>query len=111
MPKMMPRPAALLLIVAAAIPTIAQQPQQQQRRYGKLTPAEVAPTNSAPNPYETIADWAKMPEGRSWGSTSGVAIDKDGVSVWALDRCGANSCVGSTLDPILEEANCLASLR
>jgi sugar lactone lactonase YvrE len=98
MPNMIPKSAALLLIAAALT---AQQPQQQQQRYGKLTPPEVAPTNSAPNPYETIVGWAKMPEGRTWGSTSGVAPAKDGVSIWALDRCGANSCVGSTLDPIL----------
>jgi sugar lactone lactonase YvrE len=96
MPNMI-RPAAGLLLIAAA----AGAQQQQQQRYGKLTPPEVAPTNGAPNPYETIVGWAKMPEGRTWGSTSGVAIDKDGVSIWALDRCGANSCVGSSLDPIL----------
>jgi hypothetical protein len=40
-----------------------------------------APTNSAPNPYRSIDDWAKMPEGRTWGSTSGVDIDLDGTSV------------------------------
>lgn len=62
---------------------------------------QVEPTNKAPNPFETIAGWAKMPEGRTWGSTSGVGIDRDGVSVWVAERCGANSCIGSGLDPIL----------
>ena len=38
----------------------------------------VAPTNDAPNPYQTIEGWAKMPEGREWGSTSAVDVDKDG---------------------------------
>ena len=65
-------------------------------------PAPVQPTNSAPNPYATIADWAKMPEGRVWGSTSGVGIDKDGVSIWVAERCGANSCIGSNLPPIIK---------
>jgi sugar lactone lactonase YvrE len=60
------------------------------------------PTNDGPNPYQTIEGWAKMPEGRAWGSTSAVAIDKDGVSIWVAERCGANSCLGSSLDPILE---------
>jgi sugar lactone lactonase YvrE len=60
------------------------------------------PTNDAPNPYQTITGWAKLPEGRPWGSTSAVAIDKDGVSVWVAERCGANSCVGSNLDPVLK---------
>ena len=27
----------------------------------------VEPTNSAPNPYRAIYDWAKMPEGRTLG--------------------------------------------
>lgn len=43
-----------------------------------------------------------MPEGRTWGSTSAVAIDRDGVSVWVGERCGQNSCAGSDLDPILK---------
>ena len=64
--------------------------------------ATIAPLNDLPNPYRTIEGWAKMPEGRTWGSTSAVAIDRDGKSVWVAERCGANSCVGSTLDPVLE---------
>jgi sugar lactone lactonase YvrE len=50
------------------------------------------PTNDAPNPYKTIEGWAKLPEGRKWGSTSAVDIDKDGKSIWVGERCGANSC-------------------
>jgi DNA-binding beta-propeller fold protein YncE len=61
----------------------------------------VAPTNDAPNPYRTIEGWARMPPGRTWGSTSAVAIAPDGVSIWVAERCGANSCVGSNLDPVL----------
>jgi sugar lactone lactonase YvrE len=66
------------------------------------TQTTIAPTNDPPNPYETISGWAKMPEGRSWGSTSAVDIDKDGRSVWVAERCGrlpngnaANRCVSS----------------
>jgi sugar lactone lactonase YvrE len=51
------------------------------------------PTNSSPNPYETIAGWAKLPEGRTWGSTSAVEIDKDGKSIWVAERCGQNTCL------------------
>ncbi len=50
------------------------------------------PTNSAPNPYETIENHFKMPAGRTWGSTSAVDIDKDGRTIWVAERCGANSC-------------------
>jgi len=53
---------------------------------------QVAPTNDAPNPYQTVEGWAKMPPGREWGSTSAVDIAADGVSVWVAERCGANSC-------------------
>jgi hypothetical protein len=53
----------------------------------------VAPTNDAPNPYKTIEGWAKLPDGRMWGSTSSVEVDRDGKSIWAAERCGANSCL------------------
>ena len=76
----------------------------------------VTPTNSLPNPYRAIEDWAKLPEGRIWGSTSAVDVDPDGTSVWVAERCGAQgflplakwkegqpfNCVGSKLDPILK---------
>ena len=55
--------------------------------------AQIEPTNSAPNPFQTIEGWAKMPDGRTWGSTSAVDIDKDGKSIWVAERCGANSCL------------------
>src|SRR5258706_11968041 len=60
------------------------------------------PNNNLPNPYQSISDWAKLPDGRHWGSTAGVDIAPDGKSVWAVDRCGTNTCVGSNLDPILK---------
>jgi len=60
------------------------------------------PTNDAPNNYNTIKDYFKLPEGRAWGSTSAVDVDKDGKSIWVGERCGANTCLGSPLDPILK---------
>jgi DNA-binding beta-propeller fold protein YncE len=51
------------------------------------------PTNTLPNPYTTVKDWARLPEGRAWGSTSAVEIDKDGVSIWVAERCSQNSCL------------------
>src|SRR4051794_9744729 len=61
-----------------------------------------APVNDLPNPYRTVVGWARLPTGRTWGSTSAVDIAPDGSSVWVAERCGANSCAGSTLDPILQ---------
>jgi len=69
--------------------------------HGLGAQATLAPVNDRPNPFRTVEGWAKMPAGRAWGSTSAVAIDKDGESVWVAERCGQNSCVGSDLDPVL----------
>jgi len=69
---------------------------------GAVVAQNTQPTNNLPNPYVSFASWAQLPPGRSWGSTAGVDIDPDGKSVWAIDRCGANSCEGSNLDPILK---------
>ena len=63
--------------------------------------ASASPTNALPNPYQTIENYFKMPEGRTWGSTSAVAVDKDGKSIWVAERCGTNSCAGSTLPSVL----------
>jgi sugar lactone lactonase YvrE len=67
--------------------------------------------NSQPNPYRTLEAWGKLPQGRTWGSTAAVDIDSHD-HVWIAERCGANSCAGSSLDPILEfdtEGNLLKS--
>ena len=52
----------------------------------------VAPTNDAPNPYQTVEGYFKLPEGRAWGSTSAVDVGPDGKTIWVAERCGANTC-------------------
>lgn len=64
--------------------------------------AAVQPTNDLPNPYQIIEGWAKMPPGRTWGSTSAVDIDPDGTSIWVAERCGANNCGSSDLPAVLK---------
>jgi sugar lactone lactonase YvrE len=59
----------------------------------RLTAQTTDPTNSAPNPYTTFEQFLKMPEGRTWGATSAVEIDRDGRSIWIGERCGANTCL------------------
>ena len=76
-----------VLLAAACLP--AQQVQRE-------------PTNKSPNPYQTVEGWAKLPDGRSWGSLSAIDVDKDGVSIWVAERCGANSCANSTLPPVMK---------
>jgi sugar lactone lactonase YvrE len=61
-----------------------------------------ADPNSAPNPYRTVENWAKLPEGRMWGQTISVDIDRDGKSIWVVERCGGTTCSKSNLPPILK---------
>ncbi len=58
--------------------------------------------NSAPNLYRTVENWAKLPNGRTWGQVISVRIDRDGKSIWVAERCGGTSCAKSDLAPILK---------
>ena len=60
-----------------------------------------ATLSAQPNLHRTVEDFFKLPEGRTWGSTSTVALDSKG-HIWIAERCGANSCVGKTVDPVME---------
>lgn len=51
--------------------------------------------------WRTITNWAAMPEGRTWGSTSTLDVDRGG-NVWVFERCGANACDASTLPPVIQ---------
>ena len=58
--------------------------------------------NSLPNPTkQVVTGWGPLPDGRMWGMSAGVDIGPDG-HVWAYDRCGANTCAESKVDPILK---------
>jgi sugar lactone lactonase YvrE len=74
-----------------------------------LAPA-VAQPNSQPNPYRTVDSWIKLPDGRTMGSSSAVGVDRGG-HIWIADRCGANSCAGSALAPVMEFDSSGALLR
>src|SRR6478736_2586290 len=65
--------------------------------------AQASP-NVQPNPYRAVESWAKLPAGRTFGSASAVDVGPDG-SIWVAERCGANTCSGSTLSPILRFDN------
>jgi DNA-binding beta-propeller fold protein YncE len=68
---------------------------------GAIDAQDIPPVNSGANPYRVIRNWGIVPEGRPWGGANGVAIDRDGKSVWTADRCGTSvGCVGSKVDPI-----------
>ena len=69
--------------------------------FGEHACAQADP-NSAPNPCRTVENWAKLPEGRTWGQVISADIDRDGKSVWVVERCGGTSCSNSNLAPVLE---------
>jgi NHL repeat-containing protein len=104
------------LIPLVAVAGLMAAGQWHARAQAPAYGQSMTPLNELPNPYQTInppgpggthPEYFKMPAGRKWGSTAGVDIDRDGKTVWILDRCGANSCYDaasgkmSDLDPIL----------
>jgi sugar lactone lactonase YvrE len=93
-----------LITLCAALAFATSAPAQQALGGHTAPPeqAKVKPINGLPNPYETIRDFGQLPNNRKWGSVSAINIDIDGKSVWAGDRCGANSCAGSDVDPIVK---------
>jgi hypothetical protein len=59
--------------------------------------------NSAPNPYRMAEFSLQLPNGRKLGAPIGVEVDhSDGKTLWIFDRCGAETCVGTTLDPVMK---------
>ena len=69
---------AAVLAAVAAIPVLAQQ-----------------------TPYRLDEGWGKLPDGRKWGNTSGVDLDRNG-NIWVFERCGSTNCLGSTVPPIVK---------
>src|SRR5262245_57937511 len=82
-----------LVLVAGAVVLSAGRIHSQDQ--------EIKPgVEKLPNPYAGgIKPWGMLVDGRKWGSGVGVDIGPDG-NVWAIERCGANLCEGSKLDPI-----------
>src|SRR5262249_39480839 len=88
--------AVIVVLGAAVVAAFALSAQKSytQSGYGP---------NDAPNPYRFDYGWAKLPHDRKWGAAVGVAVDRDGKSVWTFDRCEtADDCSKSTLDPIMK---------
>jgi len=82
----------ILLAVMAMLPWAAvAQPADQPK----------AEPNPKTNHYAEVPGFFKMPAGRSMGSSSAVMGDSKG-NIWVVDRCAANSCVDSPLNPIME---------
>ena len=84
------KPVLFALFLAAPLAALAQPADQPK-----------APPNPTTNRYKEVPNFFKMPPGRQMGSSSAVFGDSKG-NIWVVDRCAANSCVGSKLDPIMQ---------
>jgi hypothetical protein len=93
--------AALTVVLAIALQVSGVH---TQRRGGTAQTEALKPVNTGANPYRVIRDWAQLTsEGRPWGGSNGVAIDRDGRSVWAVDRCSPGTtpgCLGTKANPV-----------
>ena len=63
--------------------------------------AQATNNNSYPMPYTEHKGYFQLPDGRHMGSTSTISGDSKG-NIWIVERCGANNCEGSPLDPVME---------
>lgn len=56
-----------------------------------------------PNPF-TVGDttFGQAAAGRTFGAVSAIYPAPDGQSIWVGERCGANVCVDSDVDPIMQ---------
>jgi len=70
--------------------------------FALVSSVEFHAQSSTTNPFRATVGWEKMPPGRPMGTVSGVFPDPDGRHIWILDRCGANECAGTKLNPIMK---------
>ena len=82
----------LVMLLALTLP-LAAQPLAVDRPHD--TP------NPATNQYAAVPGFLQLPPGRVMGSSSAVSGDSHG-HIWVVDRCGANDCAASPLDPVME---------
>ena len=102
---------SITVMVVTIACTGAENSTESNAEAEVVSQVQPEPTNSHQNPYLPVEGWAKLPEGREWGSTSAVDIAPDGT-IWVAERCGTNSCLESDLPRVLhfdKEGNLLAS--
>ena len=100
------RVAALILAVAAPAVAPAQQepggaapPAPLDYNVSKRTAADIA----LPNPYRRNEAFFQWPAGRKLGAISAIDMDRDGKSVWVVERCGGqDNCIDRHMNPIVE---------
>ena len=80
----------ILVLLAAAVVAIVAN-------VANMATSASAGAASLPDPFgPPQRHWAKLPDGRPWGTSAGIEIGPHG-EIWAIDRCAGNSCDGSKL--------------
>ena len=92
----MPAPTLFVPALAAVMALVAGA------ALGIVTLMTTDPATEAAGEYRAVSDWAQLRGGRTWGAVTGVFPDPDGRHMWVLDRCGANSCIDSEVDPVFK---------
>ncbi len=85
---------------AAPVKPESVKPASVNTASGNTAP-DSAPTN-LPDPFELPQYlWGQTLDGKPWGSTSGIGMDPQN-HLWAIGRCGVNTCDGSNIAPVYE---------
>jgi DNA-binding beta-propeller fold protein YncE len=95
--------AALCLVSAACSSGDGAEAAPGPETAGDRTAAAAgARVQEMPNPYAVSdSSWGALPDGRSYGAVSAIYPTPDGDGIWVAERCGANICVDSDVDPVL----------
>ncbi len=97
----MTRPSSFVLLVAAVVLTACGEAPEAEAGSAAVTPATVEPLPS-PHGYQVVdSAWGELPDDRDYGAVSAIFPGPDGRSIWVAERCGANLCVDSGVDPVL----------
>ena len=100
----------LLLAAAFLVATSAlAQPNRNALNANGVPPGDYgkslrsAADMALPNNYDRDETWLKLPKGHVLGATSALDIDKDGKSVWLVERCAGNGgCTAVKTNPIMK---------
>ena len=93
--------------LAQVIPPAPTGPARAQMMQSGIPPGDygrsyrTAADIALPNPYYRNETWLKLPKGQSLGATSAIDIDRDGKSIWLVERCtGPGGCSVTKNNPI-----------
>jgi streptogramin lyase len=93
--------SAAVVAVAAPAAVLAQPAGGAPVRDFNVS-KRTAEDKALPNPFLRNEAWYQMPKGRLLGAVSGIDIDKDGKSIWIIERCaGRDMCLDSHISPII----------